>query len=559
VNPAFPDPDQHDTCDLSGHDARHEDGLGMRSGRRALIAGLLGGILLLTAALAFQALWTAAQRRDVARAALRDYATFAAVEFTRRARESLAQNVIVGLLRRATTVNASVAPGRLPPPSLLDVRAGLPPAVDLRDSVRTWFRLVLIDTSLSTARDAPASAVAQWLRDSIPPHAQARMAQYAYSGILGGAPAGEPLVVPYMMRYDAAGKLAVVYGAILAARSLAPVFDSVQSGPPLLPRAVAPIDNQSTLAVEVLAASGPPILGTGPLDAYLTARDTLGVANGGMSVRVAARPDAADRLIIGGLPTLPLIPMLGAVALVAGLLGVAMLQLRRESDLVRMREEFVAGVSHELRTPLAQIRLFTETLLLDRLRTLEERDRALRIVHDESRRLSQMVENLLQFSRTGLAPAGPAAQSVALQPLVQEAVDQFTPLAAQRGVRIDADGPPVMALGNRDALRQVLLNLFDNALRHGPDGQRIAARTVGNGRRVQLVVDDEGPGIPERERERVFERFHTLVADGNRTGTGLGLTVVRELVVQQGGTVLISSSDSGGCRVIVDLPAAAAG
>jgi hypothetical protein len=196
VNPAFPDPDQHDTCDLSGHDARHEDGLGMRSGRRALIAGLLGGILLLTAALAFQALWTAAQRRDVARAALRDYATFAAVEFTRRARESLAQNVIVGLLRRATTVNASVAPGRLPPPSLLDVRAGLPPAVDLRDSVRTWFRLVLIDTSLSTARDAPASAVAQWLRDSIPPHAQARMAQYAYSGILGGAPAGEPLVVP---------------------------------------------------------------------------------------------------------------------------------------------------------------------------------------------------------------------------------------------------------------------------------------------------------------------------------------------------------------------------
>jgi signal transduction histidine kinase len=224
-----------------------------------------------------------------------------------------------------------------------------------------------------------------------------------------------------------------------------------------------------------------------------------------------------------------------------------------------MREEFVAGVSHELRTPLAQIRLFTETLLLDRLRTLEERDRALRIVHDESRRLSQMVENLLQFSRTGLAPAGPAAESVALQPLVQEAVDQFTPLAAQRGVRIDADGPPVMALGNRDALRQVLLNLFDNALRHGPDGQRIAARTVGNGRRVQLVVDDEGPGIPERERERVFERFHTLVADGNRTGTGLGLTVVRELVVQQGGTVLISSSDSGGCRVIVDLPAAAAG
>jgi signal transduction histidine kinase len=73
------------------------------------------------------------------------------------------------------------------------------------------------------------------------------------------------------------------------------------------------------------------------------------------------------------------------------------------------------------------------------------------------------------------------------------------------------------------------------------------------------VVDDEGAGIPERERERVFERFHTLVADGNHTGTGIGLTVVRELVAQQGGTVLISASDSGGCRVIVDLPAVAPG
>lgn len=547
-------------CDLSTH-ARplHNDDAGVSSGRRALIAGLLGGILVLTTALAVQALRTAALRRDVARAALRDYATFAAVEFTRRARERLTQNVVVGPLRRATTVNASVPPGRLPPPSLLLERAGPAPTVDLRDSVRTWFRLVLSDTSLATAPGAPTHAVARWLRETIPANAKARMAQNAYSGILGGSPDGEPLVVPYMMRYDAAGNLAVVYGAVMRARSLAPIFDAVYRGPPLLPRATKPVENATSLAVEVAAADGTPAFDAGALETALLARDTLGAAYGGMIVRVAPRADAASQLVIGGLPSLPLVPMVGAVALVAGLLGVALLQLRREAELARMREDFVAGVSHELRTPLAQIRLFTETLLLDRLRTAGERDRALQIVHDESRRLSQLVDNLLQFSRTGRPPAGLTTEDVPLQPLVQEVVDQFTPLALQRGVRIECEGLPAHALGNRDALRQVLLNLFDNALRHGPDGQRIAARTDSNGRRVRLVVDDEGPGIPERERERVFERFHTLAADGNRTGTGLGLTVVRELVAQQGGTVLISSSESGGCRVIVDLPAVTAG
>lgn len=522
-----------------------------------LIAGLLAGTLVLTAGLALQAFRSASQRLELARGALRDHATFASAEFVRRARESIDQNVVIGLLRPVVGVSGAESGAQLPLPSVLEAPGARAPAIDLRDSVRTWFRLTLADSVLVTARDTPSVAVAEWLRDSVPPHARDRMSSNAYSALLGGAPGEAPLAAAYILRYDAAGDLGVVYGAVLPQSALAPVMAAIHRGAPLLPRARTTLHNDSTLTVEV-AGAGSVIFGSGEVDASLAATDTLGVAHGNLVARVAPRTEAAGQLVIGGLPAIPTVPLVGAMVLVAGLIGVAMLQLRREAELVRLREEFVAGVSHELRTPLAQIRLFAETLLLDRLRTPDERTRALRIVHDESRRLSQLVDNLLQFSRTGHSMHPPALDNVALMSLAHDVVAQYSPLADQRQVRLETDGPAVTARGDRDALRQVLLNLLDNAVRHGPDGQRVVVRTETEGARSRLVVDDEGPGIPEPDRVRVFERFSRVGNGRDRTGTGLGLAVVKELVERQHGRVAISSNERGGCRVTVDLPSGSA-
>src|SRR2546427_3168524 len=193
---------------------------------------------------------------------------------------------------------------------------------------------------------------------------------------------------------------------------------------------------------------------------------------GGTRVYVALRPDMAPKLIIGGMPRSPLPQLLILLALTAGLIVVALLQLAREYELARLRADFVSGVSHELRTPLAQIRMFSETLLLGRVRSDGERLRSLEIIDQEARRLTHLVENLLHFSRSErrLARLSPALAPLA--PLVSEAAEGFAPLAAARGVTLCTeltDG--VVAPVDADALRQMLLNLLDNAVKYGPAGQ----------------------------------------------------------------------------------------
>src|ERR1041385_4964592 len=188
--------------------------------------------------------------------------------------------------------------------------------------------------------------------------------------------------------------------------------------------------------------------------------------------------------------------LIAMLALTAGLVAAALLQLRREYELSQLRADFVSGVSHELRTPLAQIRMFSETLLLGRVRSDDERERSLEIIDQEARRLTHLVENLLHFSRserrlTRLSPA-PAP----LTPLVSEAAEGFAPLAAARGVTLctEVTDGVVGAGGAADALRQILLNLLDNAVKYGPSGQTVTlGLSVADGR-ARVSVDDEGPG-----------------------------------------------------------------
>jgi signal transduction histidine kinase len=268
----------------------------------------------------------------------------------------------------------------------------------------------------------------------------------------------------------------------------------------------------------------------------------------------------ADKLIIGGLPKSRLPLILGLLGLTAALIGTALLQLRRESQLTRLRSDFISGVSHELRTPLAQIRMFSETLTLGRVRSEEERRRSLAIIDQEARRLTHLVENLLHFSRSERQTAHITPEPTKLAPLVQEVLDGFAPLAAARGATIAASVPEDLVVpADPGAVRQMLLNLLDNAVKYGPAGQEIRVGATRDNGIARLWVDDGGPGIPRADRERVWDRFWRLERDRDSAiaGSGIGLAVVRELAGLHHGRAWIDDvgPDVAGTRVVIELPA----
>jgi signal transduction histidine kinase len=276
---------------------------------------------------------------------------------------------------------------------------------------------------------------------------------------------------------------------------------------------------------------------------------------------VRFRPEAASRLVIGGLPASKLPLLLGLLGL-TGLLALAALQqLRREHLLARIRADFVSSVSHELRTPLAQIRLFSETLLLNRVRSEAEGRRSLEIIQQESRRLAHLVDNVLFFSRAERGIERIAAASTPLAPLTTEVVETFLPLAraSRATVRVDVvDAPDGMI--DPAAFKQILLNLLDNAVKYGPAGQTIVVSVERRGPEAIVTVADQGPGVPADARMRIWEPYSRLVTASTSAiaGTGIGLAVVRRLVDLHGGSVRVEDAPGGGACFIVAFPAAGA-
>jgi signal transduction histidine kinase len=241
-----------------------------------------------------------------------------------------------------------------------------------------------------------------------------------------------------------------------------------------------------------------------------------------------------------------------------GLAVVALVGNRRQRALANARERFVAAVSHELRTPLAQIRMFSELLSNDMVRSPEQARRWLGVIHREAIRLGALVENVLIFARgeaTGLRVSPQETDAVAL---ARDALGAFVPVANGRGVTLRAELPdraPVWA--DPDAVRQVIGNLLDNAVKYGPEGQTVTLRVrqrEGPRGEVALAVDDEGGGVPRADRERVWERYTRLHHDGTTGGSGLGLSLVRELIVRQGGRAWVENAPTGGARFVITLP-----
>jgi signal transduction histidine kinase len=277
----------------------------------------------------------------------------------------------------------------------------------------------------------------------------------------------------------------------------------------------------------------------------------------GFTVDASIDPRISRQIVIGGLPRSRLPFFLGLLALNAGLIVTAILQLRREMALQQLRDEFVSSVSHELRTPLTQIRMFAETLLLDRIRSTEEHRRSLEIIDREARRLTQLVENVLQFSRMERKIDSLSKEKRELAPLIQEIVEDFESGmnggGAQMVLRLSFG---LTANVDTDALRQIVINLLDNAVKYGRKQQQVILGLEARDGMACLFVDDEGPGVPVADRKRIFERFQRLERDRQSAvaGTGIGLSVVHDLVTRHGGRCSVTTGDRGGAKFVVQLP-----
>jgi signal transduction histidine kinase len=236
------------------------------------------------------------------------------------------------------------------------------------------------------------------------------------------------------------------------------------------------------------------------------------------------------------------------------------MQLRREHELAGLRADFVSSVSHELRTPLAQIRLFSETLLLGRIRSEAEGRRSLEIIQQEARRLSHLVENVLYFSRTERGAQRIAPVRLRLADVAAEVVETFQPLARSARATVALEiARDVTAPADPGALRQILLNLLDNAVKYGRAGQTIAITIGERDGEAAIYVDDEGPGVPPEARERIWRPYARLSAAATSAvaGTGIGLAVVGDLAALHGGRAFVEDAPGGGARFAVMLPGAA--
>ena len=225
------------------------------------------------------------------------------------------------------------------------------------------------------------------------------------------------------------------------------------------------------------------------------------------------------------------------------------------SQAEKIQQEFISSVSHELRTPLTAISGWAETLSVDPGSNLDQTKRGLGIILKESRRLTTMVEELLEFTKMQDGRFTLRVESVDLAGELEDAVYTYFELFRQEGIEVcytgpDDDIPPVVADSER--MKQVFCNVLDNAAKHGGSGKRIDVSAAREGNGFVIRVRDYGPGIPEAELPFVKQKFYK--GSSKARGSGIGLAVCDEIVRLHGGTFDIANADGGGAVVTIALP-----
>ena len=225
-----------------------------------------------------------------------------------------------------------------------------------------------------------------------------------------------------------------------------------------------------------------------------------------------------------------------------------------------VRREFVANVSHELKTPLTSIQGLVETLLGGALEDAANNRRFVAMIAEDAKRLSLLIDDLLDLSQIESKALTLRLEAVALRPLLEQLGDRLRQPLEERRVALEiavpADVPPVR--GDPDRLRQIFLNLLDNAIKFNTPGGRVTVRAAHEGSTLSVTMEDTGVGIPAADLPRIFERFYRVDKARSRElgGTGLGLAIVKHLVELHQGRVTVESQPGRGSTLTVILPLA---
>ena len=231
-------------------------------------------------------------------------------------------------------------------------------------------------------------------------------------------------------------------------------------------------------------------------------------------------------------------------------------ELRR---LETVRKDFVANVSHELRTPITAIRGYAETLQSGAIDDKLAAPKMVDIIHRQSERLSELVEDLLELSRLESRQIQLAEKPVDLLEATQRALEAVRPKAKPRGTTLEVQVPPnVFVLGDQRAIEQIVLNLVDNAVKYSPPNGRVELSATSRDGHVVMRVKDNGTGIEARHLSRIFERFYRVDKGRSREmgGTGLGLSIVKHLITTMKGDVRCESAPGQGSSFFVEFLAA---
>ncbi|MFL5489580.1 MAG: sensor histidine kinase [Gemmatimonadaceae bacterium] len=558
--------------------------------RPLLLGGALLGIVVVSALAVRESVRNARERRIIAERTVRDYAKFASYIYTSRAylfaRDRTLFQAYVAIHPSEPWIESA-----LPPVTAL---AAIPDTTERCGPMDKWpiyrFRVLVPSRSVSYAGSIrPARQIEGIIRDSIPKLATKTWVRGARFGYLFVDGADGRETVSYAPAYDSAGKLLAVYGyrscyGVRDTTDFMQMYRVVRVLPPMVPgysEQGTRFASEKKPSYSATKPSDPEQMSgmwpTGmPADSLLTltitdmahktiykapsgggSSDIYGVTPlayiGGTIYWVSLRPYVARYLVAGGIPEsrVPASMILLAASLILAVAGFA--SLRSEIRLVQSRERFLANVSHELRTPLQQILMFVQLLRLGRTRTDSERERSLEIIETETHRLIALSNSVLAAAKP---EAGLVSSPVDVARVARTAADFFTPLAQARKMRIDLDIPePLVARGDPGALRQILINVLDNAAKYGPTGQAITIGARKDGKVVRLWVDDSGPGIPEAAREKAWKPFVRLGGEMQEStgGAGLGLAIVRDLATAMGAHVEITDAPSGGTRFTLEM------
>jgi signal transduction histidine kinase len=250
---------------------------------------------------------------------------------------------------------------------------------------------------------------------------------------------------------------------------------------------------------------------------------------------------------------------------VAGILAGGVLTARgvmREVKLAKLKSGFVSNVSHALKTPLTSVRMFSDMLRSGQVKDEAERRECLDIIAQETERLGRLIQQVLDFGRLEARRRPFHWVTASLEPVVRAETERFrrtTGLPPEAFVvRIAVNTPPVSH--DPDAFAEVVSNLLSNAYKYSRREDRHIELTLGPVRRhVVLAVEDNGPGVPHRERRRIFDQFYRTddLLTREVEGTGLGLAIARNIVRAHGGRIFVEDRTEGGSRFVVTLPPAA--